>query len=79
VVPQTKVVPHFIPAENFEMETRSIAFNIPITAIHPQSGKPVKIVGITDEETTNPKLVLLVTGPDGKRAEVVEWVENERR
>jgi hypothetical protein len=59
-------------------ETRSISFAEPINALHPDTKKPVKVVGITDEETTNPKLVVLVTGPAGKHAEVLERVDNER-
>lgn len=61
------------------METRSISIPTHIPARHPMTGKPVKIVGITDENTYEPKLVVLVTGLDGTHVEVVDSVENVRR
>lgn len=57
-------------------ETRSISFAAPVDALHPDSGKPVKIVGITDENTVLPKLVILVTSVWGTHAETVDTVDN---
>lgn len=59
-------------------ETKSISFAEPIKALHPETGKPIKLVGVTGEETENPKLVALVTDVLGKRVEVLEWADNEK-
>jgi hypothetical protein len=56
-------------------ETRSIPLTTPITAVHPETGKPCKIVGI-DESGLQPRLIILVTGPSGTHAEVIDWVKN---
>lgn len=61
------------------METRSISIPTHIPARHPETKKPVKIVGVTGEETDEPRLVILVTGPGGTHVEVVDAVENVRR
>lgn len=58
-------------------ETRSISFHEPIKARHPDTHKPIKLMGITDEETPNPKLVALVVDHLGKRVEVLDWADNE--
>lgn len=61
------------------METRSISFPTHIPARHPNTKKPVKIVGVTGEETDEPRLVILVTGPAGTHVEVVDSVDNGHR
>ncbi|QPC90298.1 hypothetical protein [Mesorhizobium sp. INR15] len=58
------------------IETRSIALTTPITAIHPDTGKPCEVVGV-DESSLHPKLIILVTGTDGTHAETIDWVKNE--
>lgn len=60
------------------METRSISFATPIKAMHPKTGKPIKVVGVTDEDKGEPKLVVLVTDVYGKHVEVVDYVANEK-
>jgi len=67
--PTEKTMPH---------ETRSISFAEPIKALHPDTGKPVKVVGVTDEQTILPKLVILVTDVWGTHAETVDTVDNDR-
>jgi hypothetical protein len=57
-------------------ETRSISFAEPIEALHPDTGKPVKIVGVTDEDKLQPKLVILVTSVWGTHVETVDAVDN---
>ena len=61
------------------METRSIALSELIKALHPRDRTPVKVVGVTDEETSLPKLVILVNDQFGTRAEVVEDVQHDAR
>ena len=62
------------------MENTVIPLTIQFDALHPATGRPVKVVGVDmSDPHTRPKLVILSTGLDGTRAEVVEFVENKRQ
>ena len=62
------------------MENNVIPLSIQFDAVHPVTGKPVKVVGVDmSDPHVRPKLVVLSTGLDGTRAEVVDYVENKRQ
>lgn len=62
------------------MENTVIPLSIQFDALHPMTGKLVKVVGVDmSDPHTRPKLVILSTDINGTRAEVVDHVENKVR
>ena len=46
-----------------------------LKGLHPKTGKPVTVVGV-EASGISPRLVILIRGPDGIFAEVVDYVDH---
>lgn len=49
-----------------------IALSEQVKALHPDTGKPITIVGVDVSSVFGPKLVVLHQGPNGIFAEIIE-------
>jgi hypothetical protein len=57
------------------MNTPVISLAEQIKAKHPETGKPITIVGV-DASMLSPGLIVLHRGPDGIYAEVIEYADH---
>ncbi|OWK18285.1 hypothetical protein AJ88_03580 [Mesorhizobium amorphae CCBAU 01583] len=60
------------------METDVIALSTQFDAIHPDTGRLIKVVGIDGSSAFSPKLIVLVTDIDGTHVEALDYVQNKR-
>lgn len=46
-----------------------------IKALHPDTGRPVTVVGVDVSSAFGPKLVIIHRGPNGIRADLVDYAD----
>jgi hypothetical protein len=57
------------------MDTPVIPLAEQIKAKHPETGKPITIVGV-DASMFSPRLIVIHRGPDGIFADVIDYADN---
>lgn len=52
-----------------------IPLTTPIKGLHPDSGKPVTIIGVDLSSAFGPKLIVIKRGPDGIWCDLIDYAD----